>query len=505
MGTYSATILRSSHVYAATSDGVKNLEKWDDDDELVRFAIDDSVSSRDKSNRNVLNNARLMLNRAKLEVRHRWASISSNLNKAIVKTRQYSFLKGPASNEIVEENGNAEDSGIEETNSSHSTKDNAKPCLKLSNTLDGSNAKTSSKHKRRTTFAPMGQKSNTLDYKSTNSKKNGRFSLRNTNQQSRKHIDKIDFSNDKGDNDKEIEQINGDETTDDHRDFGYMDDDPGIMSESETSATRNASGRNKITKLANKDSNSKLPSSTSTNDIRREKDVAKSLGLAFLHYQGETKRILLPNEICSLTDVKQLFAKAFRGSLTVGYLQSPFVKIYIQDPTRQDVYYELDDLNEIRDRTVLKLHEQPRPTSPSAAANTFCSITDHAQSNQPSVFLPINKCNNDSNPDYGMLDGLRPQDPKQDQKENDSPTTFITKVENQKFSSSVANDVIPIAKNCCGERSPRSLMSGHGERIRYSSVEPPAKPYRCFGGAKLSMGQYNRRRSRSPPNGLGVQ
>lgn len=67
-------------------------------------------------------------------------------------------------------------------------------------------------------------------------------------------------------------------------------------------------------------------------------------GLVFLHYQGETKRALLPDEIRSLNDIRNLFIKAFPTILNAEYLQASHVKIYIQDPTRQDVFYELDDL-----------------------------------------------------------------------------------------------------------------------------------------------------------------
>lgn len=66
-------------------------------------------------------------------------------------------------------------------------------------------------------------------------------------------------------------------------------------------------------------------------------------GLVFLQYRNETKRALLPNEITSIDTVKALFVRSFPKQLTMEYLDSPMVKIYIHD-SNKDMFYELEDL-----------------------------------------------------------------------------------------------------------------------------------------------------------------
>lgn len=68
-----------------------------------------------------------------------------------------------------------------------------------------------------------------------------------------------------------------------------------------------------------------------------------SLGLVFLQYRSETKRALLPNEITSIDTVKALFVRSFAKQLTMEYMDSPLVKIYIHDSSK-DMFYELEDL-----------------------------------------------------------------------------------------------------------------------------------------------------------------
>lgn len=71
--------------------------------------------------------------------------------------------------------------------------------------------------------------------------------------------------------------------------------------------------------------------------------VCGSLGLVFLQYRNETKRALLPNEITSIDTVKALFVRSFPKQLTMEYLDSPHVKVYIHD-SNKDMFYELEDL-----------------------------------------------------------------------------------------------------------------------------------------------------------------
>ncbi|KAG8184101.1 hypothetical protein JTE90_025407 [Oedothorax gibbosus] len=121
------------------------------------------------------------------------------------------------------------------------------------------------------------------------------------------------------------------------------DEDPGIMSEVETSATgfRRASKARASLPIV------RTPSKTQE----------RPLGLVFLQYQSETKRALLPNEITSMDTVRALFVRSFPKQLTMEYLDSPHIRVYIHDPAK-DMFYELEDLRDIRDRSVLRIYEQ---------------------------------------------------------------------------------------------------------------------------------------------------
>ncbi|KAL1422477.1 hypothetical protein MTO96_022073 [Rhipicephalus appendiculatus] len=113
------------------------------------------------------------------------------------------------------------------------------------------------------------------------------------------------------------------------------DEDPGIMSEVETSAT----GLRRATKARASLPVVRTPSKTQE----------RPLGLVFLQYRSETKRALLPNEITSIDTVKALFVRSFPKQLTMEYLDSPHIRIYIHDPSK-----DMD----IRDRSVIRIYEQ---------------------------------------------------------------------------------------------------------------------------------------------------
>ncbi|XP_050302827.1 coiled-coil domain-containing protein AGAP005037 isoform X13 [Anthonomus grandis grandis] len=125
-----------------------------------------------------------------------------------------------------------------------------------------------------------------------------------------------------------------------------FDDDPGIMSEVETSSTGFRRGGKQRSSLPVV----RTPSKT----------LERPLGLVFLQYRNETKRALLPNEITSLDTVRALFVRSFPKQLTMEYMDSPNVKIYMHDSSK-DMFYELEDLRsylrEIRDRSVLRVFE----------------------------------------------------------------------------------------------------------------------------------------------------
>nr|XP_037866707.1 coiled-coil domain-containing protein AGAP005037 isoform X4 [Bombyx mori] len=124
------------------------------------------------------------------------------------------------------------------------------------------------------------------------------------------------------------------------------DEDPGIMSEVETASTGFRRGGKQRSSLPVV----RTPSKT----------LERPLGLVFLQYRNETKRALLPNEITSIDTVKALFVRSFPKQLTMQYMDSPMVKIYIHDSSK-DMFYELEDerahLHDIRDRSVLRLFE----------------------------------------------------------------------------------------------------------------------------------------------------
>lgn len=66
-------------------------------------------------------------------------------------------------------------------------------------------------------------------------------------------------------------------------------------------------------------------------------------GLVFLQYRNETRRALLPNEITSMDTVKALFVRSFPRQLSMEYLDSAIIRIYIHDPGR-DMFYELEGM-----------------------------------------------------------------------------------------------------------------------------------------------------------------
>ena len=66
-------------------------------------------------------------------------------------------------------------------------------------------------------------------------------------------------------------------------------------------------------------------------------------GVVFLVVGDQTKKAELPNEITHLDTVRALFVRSFPGKLTMEYLASPKLKIYILD-TMTNIYYQLEDL-----------------------------------------------------------------------------------------------------------------------------------------------------------------
>jgi hypothetical protein len=132
-----------------------------------------------------------------------------------------------------------------------------------------------------------------------------------------------------------------------------FEEDPGIMSEAETSATSSRLRRTEVKLgMGGKGNVSDLLPVVRT----PSKTLERPLGIVFLIYRGETKRALLPNEITSIITVKALFVRSFNKALTLDYLDSPRVNIYMHNNSK-DLFHELLDLRDIRDRTILKVFE----------------------------------------------------------------------------------------------------------------------------------------------------
>ncbi|XP_017391049.1 sickle tail protein homolog isoform X24 [Cebus imitator] len=95
-----------------------------------------------------------------------------------------------------------------------------------------------------------------------------------------------------------------------------------------------------------------LPVVRSTNQTKE-----RSLGVLYLQYGDETKHLRMPNEITSADTIRALFVSAFPQQLTMKMLESPSVAIYIKDESR-NVYYELNDVRNIQDRSLLKVYNK---------------------------------------------------------------------------------------------------------------------------------------------------
>ncbi|XP_029444557.1 sickle tail protein homolog isoform X12 [Rhinatrema bivittatum] len=83
----------------------------------------------------------------------------------------------------------------------------------------------------------------------------------------------------------------------------------------------------------------------------------RSLGVLYLQYGDETKQLRMPNEITSTDTIRALFVSAFPQQLTMKMLESPSVAIYIKDESR-NIYYELNDVRNIQDRSLLKVYNK---------------------------------------------------------------------------------------------------------------------------------------------------
>ncbi|KAK0420719.1 hypothetical protein QR680_014844 [Steinernema hermaphroditum] len=115
--------------------------------------------------------------------------------------------------------------------------------------------------------------------------------------------------------------------------------------------------------------------STHSTRMGRPGAALSNLGIVFLQLNDEVKRALLPSNLHNLEQIRQLFLKSF-PSLTPQYLHSPHVKIYIQEQSKGQLFYELEELGDIKDKSLLKLREHSTPGYQSPTPQPL-RFTDH--------------------------------------------------------------------------------------------------------------------------------
>ncbi|XP_043216897.1 coiled-coil domain-containing protein AGAP005037-like isoform X3 [Amphibalanus amphitrite] len=242
-----------------------------------------------------------------------------------------------------------------------------------------------------------------------------------------------------------------------------FDDDPGIMSEAETSSTggfrRGAKVRSSLPVV-------RTPSKT----------MERPLGVVFLQYGNETKRALLPNEITSLYTVKALFVRSFPRQLNMEYLDSPACKIYILDSSR-DMFYDMEDLRDIRDRSVLRIFEtgggathQPPPPGHSNGGSAY---EDNSYFSEPE------------------FDG-------------DYQSQHVHKAKGKSRGYDLLNSFPPGARPPVGTYPPRGTTDATSGRLHRPGAGPPPKPQRAgYARGARSVGPVPRTQTGVPPRGPG--
>ncbi|CAL2036984.1 unnamed protein product [Caenorhabditis brenneri] len=81
------------------------------------------------------------------------------------------------------------------------------------------------------------------------------------------------------------------------------------------------------------------------------------MNVVFLQANDEVKRILLPRNMHSMHQVKMSFVRTF-PNVNRAFVEQPHVKIYIQEPTKGALFYELEDPGDIKNKSVLRLREK---------------------------------------------------------------------------------------------------------------------------------------------------
>lgn len=79
--------------------------------------------------------------------------------------------------------------------------------------------------------------------------------------------------------------------------------------------------------------------------------------MLFLQFGDETRRVHITHELGSLDTLHALILHMFPQKLTAGMLKSPNTAILIKDEAR-NVFYELEDVRDIQDRSVIKIYRK---------------------------------------------------------------------------------------------------------------------------------------------------
>ncbi|XP_018416560.1 PREDICTED: SRC kinase signaling inhibitor 1-like [Nanorana parkeri] len=95
-----------------------------------------------------------------------------------------------------------------------------------------------------------------------------------------------------------------------------------------------------------------LPLSRSTSQTK-----LRSPGVLFLQYGDETRRVHITHEITSMDTLHALIVHMFQQKLTMGMLKSHNTAILIKDESR-NVFYELEDVRDIQDRSIIKIYRK---------------------------------------------------------------------------------------------------------------------------------------------------
>ncbi|XP_072343564.1 SRC kinase signaling inhibitor 1 isoform X3 [Scyliorhinus torazame] len=106
-----------------------------------------------------------------------------------------------------------------------------------------------------------------------------------------------------------------------------------------------------------------LPLSRSTSQTK-----LRSPGVLFLQHGDETRRVHVTHEISSLDTLYALIAHMFPQKLTIGMLKSSNTAILIKDETR-NVFYELEDVRDIQDRSIIKIFRKDPIYAPYPASH----------------------------------------------------------------------------------------------------------------------------------------